>query len=76
VSNLFFHFFFLLLDFFLSISAVELGCLDGISLFSLLLFLSSCLSQFSRRNFEPGSPRNAKQGSLFFDLSFANGFRV
>jgi hypothetical protein len=50
--------------------------LDGISLFSLLLFLSSCLSQFSRRNFEPGSPRNAKQGSLFFDLSFANGFRV
>jgi hypothetical protein len=29
------------------ISAVELGCLDAISLFSLLLSLSSCLSQFS-----------------------------
>src|SRR6266436_5986949 len=41
------------------ISAVELGCSDAISLLScMLLFLSSCIFQFTQINFEPGSPSN------------------
>src|SRR5580692_9687023 len=50
------------------ISAVELGCLDTISLLSFFLSFSffpcmlflflSIFSSFPQRNFEPGSPRN------------------
>src|ERR1017187_3993765 len=47
------------------ISAVELGCLDTVSLFSffffplsLLLFLFPAFPSFPQRNLEPRSPRN------------------
>ena len=44
------------------ISAVELGCLDTISLLSLFplcsFFFFSAFLSFPQRNFEPGSPRN------------------
>ena len=41
------------------ISAVELGCLETLSLLScMLFFFLSVFSVFQQRNFEPGSPRN------------------